>query len=61
MFASEPFPIYAVLGKAAVSRSLAKVGRGFFVYCVGKGRGPEEGTGGMGWGEIGKSRLSCAR
>jgi len=44
MFASDPFLIYAV--KAAVSRCLAEVGHAFFVYCVGKGGGLEEGTGG---------------
>ena len=47
MFASEPFLIYAVSGKAAVSWCLAKVSHGFFVYCVGKERGLEEG---MEWG-----------
>lgn len=51
------FLIYAVSGKAAVSWCFAKVGHGFFVYCLGKGRGLAEGM----EGEIGKSRVSCAR
>lgn len=45
MFASEPFLIYTISGKAAVSWCLAKVGHSFFVYCVGKGRGLEKGVG----------------